>query len=194
MEDEDVPKIKIVVVGDGAVGKTCLLISFTESRFPEDYVPTVFDNMKKVEEVDGRKVGFNLWDTAGQEGYERLRILSYPDTDIFLLCYAINKLASLRNAKNHWWPEITHHCPDGKFLLVGTKADMRDGADEGVEFVPGEEVEAVRKHVDAVAALECSAKSSTGIREVFVEAAHAVLGVRAEAPTKRAGGKKCVLL
>lgn len=83
---------KLVIVGDGACGKTCLLIVFSKDQFPEVYVPTVFENYVADIEVDGKHVELALWDTAGQEDYDRLRPLSYPDTDVILMCFSIDRL------------------------------------------------------------------------------------------------------
>ncbi|GCB62296.1 hypothetical protein scyTo_0004227 [Scyliorhinus torazame] len=88
---------KLVIVGDGACGKTCLLIVFSKDQFPEVYVPTVFENYVADIEVDGKQVELALWDTAGQEDYDRLRPLSYPDTDVILMCFSIDSPDSLGN-------------------------------------------------------------------------------------------------
>ena len=79
---------KLVIVGDGACGKTCLLIVFSKDQFPEVYVPTVFDSYSATVMTGGRPVNLGLWDTAGQEDYDRLRPLSYPQTDVFLICFS----------------------------------------------------------------------------------------------------------
>ncbi|KAK6020251.1 Ras family protein, partial [Ostertagia ostertagi] len=113
--------IKCVVVGDGAVGKTCLLISYTTNKFPSEYVPTVFDNYAVTVMIGGEPYTLGLFDTAGQEDYDRLRPLSYPQTDVFLVCFSVVAPASFENVREKWVPEIAHHCSKTPFLLVGTQ-------------------------------------------------------------------------
>lgn len=173
--------VKCVVVGDGAVGKTSLLISYTENRFPVDYVPTVFDNFTTGVEVDNKLINFALWDTAGQEEYSRLRALSYPETDVFLLCFSVITPSSFDNIKSKWYPEISHHCPDAKTMLVGTKIDLREDK-ETLENLKGEKLptpemgQQLAASIGAVAYLECSALTQEGLRRVFEEAIRAVIG------------------
>merc|ERR1712051_10001 len=112
---------KLVIVGDGACGKTCLLIVFSKDQFPEVYVPTVFENYVADIEVDGKQVELAPWDTAGQEDYDRLRPLSYPDTDVILMCFSIDSPDSLDNIPEKWTPEVKHFCPNVPIILVGNK-------------------------------------------------------------------------
>ncbi|KAL5055782.1 hypothetical protein RYX36_036464 [Vicia faba] len=103
--------IKCVTVGDGAVGKTCLLISYTSNTFPTDYVPTVFDNFSANVVVNGSTVNLGLWDTAGQEDYNRLRPLSYRGADVFILAFSLISKASYENVSKKWIPELKHYAP-----------------------------------------------------------------------------------
>ena len=110
--------IKLVTVGDNAVGKTCLLISYTTNQFPDEYIPSVYDNYTANVMVDGRPICLGLWDTAVNGDYDRLRPLSYPGTDVFLLCYSVINSTSLANVLTKWVPEVNNmHCLS---ILLGT--------------------------------------------------------------------------
>ncbi|GLD75523.1 rho-related GTP-binding protein RhoC-like protein, partial [Lates japonicus] len=76
--------------------------------------------------TDGKQVELALWDTAGQEDYDRLRPLSYPDTDVILMCFSIDSPDSLENIPEKWTPEVKHFCPNVPIILVGNKKDLRN--------------------------------------------------------------------
>ncbi|XP_040060833.1 rho-related GTP-binding protein RhoA-D isoform X1 [Gasterosteus aculeatus] len=193
---------KLVIVGDGACGKTCLLIVFSKDQFPEVYVPTVFENYIADIEVDGKQVELALWDTAGQEDYDRLRPLSYPDTDVILMCFSIDSPDSLENIPEKWTPEVKHFCPKVPIILVGNKRDLRNDEPTRRELakmkqvqkplkepVRTEEGKDMASRICAFGYLECSAKTKDGVREVFEMATRAALQVRK--PQKKGG---CQLL
>nr|XP_009785568.1 PREDICTED: rac-like GTP-binding protein 5 isoform X1 [Nicotiana sylvestris]XP_009785569.1 PREDICTED: rac-like GTP-binding protein 5 isoform X1 [Nicotiana sylvestris]XP_009785570.1 PREDICTED: rac-like GTP-binding protein 5 isoform X1 [Nicotiana sylvestris] len=116
--------MKCVTVGDGAVGKTCLLISYANDTFPTVCVPTVFDNFSADVVVDGSTVNLGLWDTAGQEDYNRLRPLSYPEADVFILAFSLISKVSYENVSKKWIPELRHYAPGVPIILVGTKLEL----------------------------------------------------------------------
>jgi len=173
---------KLVIVGDGACGKTCLLIVFSKGTFPEDYVPTVFENYVADVEVDGRRVELALWDTAGQEDYDRLRPLSYPDSHVVLICFAIDLPDSLENVQEKWIGEVMHFCPKVPVMLVGCKKDLRRDErtnnnlrQQNQRPITPEQGQAVAQKIGARMYLECSARTGEGVREVFQHATRAAL-------------------
>merc|ERR1712137_319014 len=119
--------IKCVVIGDGTVGKTCMLMSFANNTFPQEYLPTVFDNYSTHIMVDNRPYNLGLWDTAGQEEYDQMRPLCFPQTDVFIICFSLVSPPSFENVKSRWVPELKTHADSGDpdFILVGTKLDLR---------------------------------------------------------------------
>ena len=101
--------VKLVVIGDGGVGKTSLLITHTQGVFPVDYKPKVFDSYAEqvVVNFDGssRSVSLQLWDSSCQEEYDRLRPLTYPNTDVFVIVFAVDDPDSFESAENTWIQE-----------------------------------------------------------------------------------------
>eukprot|EP00090_Calanus_glacialis_P037037 TRINITY_DN63438_c0_g1_i1.p1 TRINITY_DN63438_c0_g1~~TRINITY_DN63438_c0_g1_i1.p1 ORF type:complete len:208 (-),score=52.27 TRINITY_DN63438_c0_g1_i1:63-656(-) len=173
---------KLVIVGDGACGKTCLLIVFSKDKYPEEYVPTVFENYVTDIEVDGHQVELVLWDTAGQEDYDRLRPLSYPDTNVILICFSVNSPDSFENIPERWVPEVKHFCPNVPIILVGCKKDLRSDKETLANLaemkqmpVREEEGLAMKEKIKADKYLECSAKTKEGVREVFEAATRAAI-------------------
>ncbi|EFE43138.1 hypothetical protein TRV_02099 [Trichophyton verrucosum HKI 0517] len=163
------------------------------------YVPTVFENYVADVEVDGKHVELALWDTAGQEDYDRLRPLSYPDSHVILICFAIDSPDSLDNVQEksktvrirlltvlkkykQWISEVLHFCSGHPIILVGCKKDLRHDQRTIEELhktsqkpVTPEQGEEVRKKIGAYKYLECSARTNEGVREVFESATRAAL-------------------
>lgn len=253
--------IKCVVIGDGAVGKTSLLISYTTNTFPTDYIPTVFDNYsakiavrppsslqpgniqskniknndanqisnkssnhntesnsKKLDEVPNDNFNndniqffkLNLWDTAGQDEYDKLRPLSYPQTDIFLICFSVTDRTSFNNLKEKWLNELKQHANIDKsefykntgslpVLIVGTKADLRENgtsnsicenSDSKKDVIDIDEIEEFIKENKLLDYCECSAMNQTGVEEVFQAAVKGVVYKELEIEQERVTHKK----
>ncbi|KZV86876.1 ras-domain-containing protein [Exidia glandulosa HHB12029] len=169
--------IKLMVVGDHAVGKTCLLISHTTNKFPSGYVPIVFDGYAVTVMVDGDEYTLGLFDTAGQDEYDRLRPLSYPQTDAFLVCFNVTSPASFANVKKKWFPEAHQHCPGVPCLIVGTQIDLRK--DQAVldslshnkqQPITPDIGDRLARELGAFKYVECSALTREGVNDVFEEA------------------------
>ncbi|GAA5880733.1 hypothetical protein JCM3774_005693 [Rhodotorula dairenensis] len=166
-------KVKLTCVGDGGVGKTCLLIVYSQKRFPTDYIPTVFENYVLNKPLDGKIIEFALWDTAGQEEYDRLRPLSYPETDVLLICFAVDYPVSLENVEDKWYPEVAHFCEGTPLILVATKTDLRRDENavallraQGRHPVTRDEGAAAARRIGAKYA-EVSAITGDGVEAVF---------------------------
>ncbi|KAF1811098.1 hypothetical protein P152DRAFT_77447 [Eremomyces bilateralis CBS 781.70] len=184
---------KLVLLGDGACGKTSLLNVFTRGYFPTVYEPTVFENYVHDIFIDNTHVELSLWDTAGQEEFDRLRSLSYDDTHCIMLCFSVDSPDSLENVESKWVAEIAENCPGVKLVLVALKCDLREGEGEEeeenepkkplIEYQQGLEV---AERIRALRYLECSAMKNRGVNEAFTEAARVAMSVKLT-KTKRKG-------
>lgn len=183
---------KLVIVGDGGCGKTSLLMVYTRKDFPKEYVPTVFENYVAEVSLDKKRIQLALWDTAGQEDYDRLRPLSYPDSDVVVLCFAIDSPASLENIHEKWAAEVAHFCgPQITKVLVGLKSDLRAQTEESDheqrQLVTIEQGEAMASRIGAYKYIECSAKYSNNVDLVFNEA---IRGIWEKEKRSGSGSKK----
>jgi len=181
--------IKCVVVGDGAIGKTCLLTSYITNNVPSECVPTVFDNYRVTVMIGDEPYTLALFNTTGLEHHNRLRPLGYQQTDVFLVCFSVVSPSSFENVKEKWVPEITHHCQKTPFLLVGTQIDLRDDGATVEKPITYEEGEKLAKELKAVKYVECSALTQRGLKNVFDEAILAALE-----PPETKPRRKCVIL
>lgn len=173
---------KLVIIGDGACGKTSLLSVFTLGYFPTHYVPTVFENYVTDCRVDGRSVQLALWDTAGQEDYERLRPLAYARAHVILIGFSVDSPDSLENVQDKWVEEAQERCPDIPIILVGLKKDLREDPlaieemrKKSQEFVSPKDGENMAQICGARKYLECSSLTGEGVDDVFEAATRAAL-------------------
>ncbi|EGY21253.1 GTP-binding protein RHO3 [Verticillium dahliae VdLs.17] len=175
--------------------------------FPTVYEPTVFENYVHDIFVDNVHIELSLWDTAGQEEFDRLRSLSYDDTDLIVLCYSVDSKDSLENVESKWVGEIADNCPGVKLVLVALKCDLREGNDDenvGADgqpqaAQPGEKRNTtlinydqgleVARRIQASRYLECSAMKNRGVNEAFTEAARVALSVK-----KERDESKCIVM
>jgi len=181
MEQATSRKIKCCVVGDVNVGKTSLL---------RTYVKKDFHNKDKFETWNTVTLGTGtgtysllLVDADPFPDYNRLAPLSYPETDIFILCFSVDNPDSLDRIKERWLPEIRHVHTDSPFLALGTKVDLRNPSDtsedyantgkkNGPNFVNSEVGALLARSLGAAEYLECSSLTGRGVSEVFLEAAN----------------------
>jgi len=183
---KNIKHCKLVCVGDAGVGKTSLLISYSTNTFPTEYVPTVFENYSANVMHDKHPVNLTLWDTAGQEEYATLRSVSYPQTDVFLLCFSVVSPNSFENAQTKWLKELKHYNPDTPIVVVGTMTDLRNDratieklSKEGHQSVTFEKGS---KYADDIGApyIECSAiTQKKNVDQVFKCALHTCFGMSA---------------
>ncbi|KAK3370603.1 small GTPase superfamily, partial [Podospora didyma] len=175
-----------VTVGDGGTLKRDLLITYTTGKFPDEYVSTVFDNYAVTIMVHDEPYTLGLFDTAGQEDYDRLRPLSYPQTDVFLILARIGSLASYENVREKWVPEVVHHCPGVPFLIVGVgsqddeelferarKSNLPHVREDYTRM--GEDLASQLVAVNCVKYIECNIFTQWQLKDVFNEAIAAAL-------------------
>lgn len=193
MEDcvtADRKRIKVTVVGDSGVGKTSLLMTFANNKFPDNDIccQSLFENSKgtlrvgsessfevpyTMETEDG-PMELGLTDTIGTENYRSLREIFAAKSDIFLVCFSVTDPQTLENVKTDWLHEINILTPNAPFILVGTKTDLREdkeivGALKARNIEPVTLLQGIKlaKRLGAKEYVECSALNMVGVKSVF---------------------------
>ncbi|CAD8114246.1 unnamed protein product [Paramecium primaurelia] len=178
MSEKNPISIKLIVLGDANVGKVDILLSYIKDQISQDFIPKVFENYTITTVVDGKKINLSLWDTAGQETYNRLRILSYGQADVFLIVFSIIDEQSFQNAVTKWYQDV--EVPELKNvpkIFVGNNKDQRNLSNPShVQY------EAAKSKIDQLQCqyLECSSQTQEGIKEVFDQAIKKVLQVKGQ--------------
>ncbi|EAS00331.2 Ras-related C3 botulinum toxin substrate 1 (Rho family, small GTP-binding Rac1)-like protein (macronuclear) [Tetrahymena thermophila SB210] len=172
-DDQGPIPMKLVAVGDGAVGKTCILHRYMNDTYSEEHIPTIFENSFMMVKIDKKTVQLGIWDTAGQEEYNRLRPLSYSNTDIFLIVFSVVDPESFDNALKKWYPELQQVQPKSLKVFVGNKIDLLESEQSKKKSQKNAPVNSqqVKQIVNELGCeyFECSAKSNQGIKELFLQ-------------------------
>ncbi|KAL4609614.1 Rho-related GTP-binding protein RhoF-like [Arapaima gigas] len=194
-------ELKIVIVGDGGCGKTSLLMVYAKGDFPEKYAPSVFEKYVTTVSYGGKEIQLNLYDTAGQDDYDRLRPLSYQNASLVLVCYDVTNPTSFENVLIKWYPEVNHFCKGVPIILIGCKTDLRKDKEKArklkamdqapVTYTQGEET---RAQINAKLYLECSAKYRENVEDIFLEATKRALAATRRAKHSQKKKRVCTVL
>jgi small GTP-binding protein len=163
--------LKLVAVGDGAVGKTSLLNVLNGKPFQEDYVPTIFERYTQNADILGVPYNLDIRDTASEDdvGQTLCRRMSYCDANVILLCFALDSKQSFVNLTNRWTDELKNRSSMLKVILIGTKKDLRQ--EGNANHVTDDEARGFVSEQKYDLFIPCSPKSGEGVGEVFPAAA-----------------------
>ena len=158
----EIPKYKLIFLGDQGVGKSCILNRFMNNTFTEEYQATIgLDFQSKNVQIDNQDIHLLLYDTAGQEKFRSLIPMYTRDANIILLVYEVTSKDSFLHL-NHWLNDLTTVKKDEViFVVVGNKTDLEDKRE-----VSREEGEQFAKDNDYLFA-EVSAKDGKGFQDLF---------------------------
>ncbi|EDR30221.1 GTPase_rho, putative [Entamoeba dispar SAW760] len=164
--EEPIFQINIVVLGDSKVGKTALLMTYCDRRFPHDYIPIMFDGIAVVRTYRGDQYHIVIKECSGMKNYKYLRRSLYIGADFFVICYSVNNPKSLSSAETIWAPEVHRQNPNAPIILVGTKTDLRN-KENGQELVKEDEGYDVAKRIQSRFYIETSSLHNENITELF---------------------------
>ena len=159
-------KFKIVVIGDGAVGKTSLIKKFTHGTFKEDYIKTIGAQFTKIEkEIDGDEISLIFWDIAGQGSFDFLNSLFYKDSNAGIIVYSLEDNELGAESYKHiadWNGELKNRCGNIPAVLFANKVDLIEEKD-----VDTLKVQKIIANLNIQNYYLTSAKTGQGVTEAF---------------------------
>ena len=166
--------IKVTCIGDGSVGKTCMIMSYVFKEFPPEYIPLVFDQNDYGQDIrilsDSYEFELN-WQDTGHGEFERLHIMNqYPGTDILLICFSIISQSSMERVKEKWIKHREMYMKDVPFILIGTKIDLRYDEDVILKvghIITQQQGQELAAEIGADQYMECSAYTLQGLNEMM---------------------------
>uniref|UniRef100_A0A673C6F4 Ras homolog family member V n=1 Tax=Sphaeramia orbicularis TaxID=375764 RepID=A0A673C6F4_9TELE len=166
--------LSCMLVGDGAVGKTSMIISYIFNGYNSEYRQTAFDVFTGLVHVNGVPTRIKLIDTAGQEEFGHLRSLCYAHVDVFILCFSLVNPVSFDNITSKWIPQIRARNLTSPIVLVGTQSDLCHDVDVLIHLdqrnsrpVHLRQARRLAKRIRAHDYMECSALTQHNLKDVF---------------------------
>lgn len=154
--------IKLLLIGDSGVGKSCLLLRFCDDAYTPSFITTIGIDFKiRTIELDGKRIKLQIWDTAGQERFRTITTAYYRGAMGILLVYDVTDEKSFENIRN-WYSNIDQHASEGvNKILIGNKSDSIDK-----KVVPEEQGRELAAELK-IPFMETSAKANTNVEEAF---------------------------
>ncbi|KAK7205589.1 ras family-domain-containing protein [Myxozyma melibiosi] len=161
--------IKLLLIGDSGVGKSCLLLRFSEDSFTPSFITTIGIDFKiRTIDLDGKRIKMQIWDTAGQERFRTITTAYYRGAMGILLVYDVTDEKSFNNIRN-WFANVEQHASEGvNKLLIGNKCDW-----EEKRAVSTEQGKALANEL-GIPFIEASAKANINVEEAFVSLARQI--------------------
>ena len=176
MSEEELISVKVVLLGESGVGKTCLLSRFVNDMYYENTMANFCQSYStKIMEFgafDGKAIRYEIWDTAGVEKFRAINKCLYKDAQVIILVYDIAIKDSFNEIKDYWYEQIKENCPKNIMLcLVGNKCDLFES-----EVVTEEEGKELAEDIGAIFKLT-SPKEKIGIDELFQTIGYKILPI-----------------
>jgi Ras-related protein Rab-8A len=154
--------IKLLLIGDSGVGKSCLLLRFSDDSFTPSFITTIGIDFKiRTIELDGKRIKLQIWDTAGQERFRTITTAYYRGAMGILLVYDVTDERSFNNIRN-WFSNVDQHASEGvNKILIGNKCDWVEK-----KAIVREQGQALADEFN-VKFMETSAKANINVEEAF---------------------------